>query len=194
MSYNRGRRNFTLGIFLGILAMLAWQYGRAWEKNSTLGMPQDETAFVTVLTQSRAAWLAAPNDLARLGMRQARAAALCKANPQLLAHNWRGRILSVTPNAMPDFSGKQTATIVIALTTDITLATPALPLLNSPSSLVEAGTPIYTTAATLRAGQDVRFSGQFFSGGDCVDEESFTLTGGMTEPRLKIQLTALAAG
>ena len=29
------------------------------------------------------------------------------------------------------------------------------------------------------------------AGGDCVDEESFTVNGGMTEPMLKIWLTAL---
>jgi len=189
--FNR-RYNFTLGLLLGVLGMLGWQYWRSAQQNSTSGMPPDESAFVKILMQSRAAWLAAPNDLARQGTRQARAAQICKADPQLSADGWFGRIISVSPNSLPDLAGKQSATIVIGLTSTISVATPSLPLLNNPASMVQAGTPLYATAATLRAGQGVRFSGKFFSGADCVDEESFTLDGGMTAPRLKIWLSALA--
>ena len=151
------RYNFTIGLFLGVLGMLGWQYWRSAQQNSTRLMPPDEAAFVKIFVQSRAAWVSAPNDLARIGMRQARAAALCKADPGLLATGWLGHIISVVPNTVPDL----------------------------------AGTPIYATAATLSVGQRVRFSGKFFTGGDCVDEESFTVNGGMTEPMLKIWLTAL---
>ena len=193
MYVRRRRGTFSIGLLLGVLGMLAWQYWRSAQLNSTSGMPPDETAFVKILTQSRTSWLSAPNDVARQGMRQARAAALCKADTQLLSSSWRGRIVSVSPNSLPDLAGKQTATIVIALTSDISVATPNLPLLNNPASMVQAGTPLYQTAATLRAGQWVKFSGQFSAGADCVDEESYTLNGGMTEPRLKIFLTDLAA-
>jgi hypothetical protein len=185
------RYNFTIGLFLGVLGMLGWQYWRSAQQNSTRLMPPDEAAFVKIFVQSRAAWVSAPNDLARIGMRQARAAALCKADPGLLANDWLGHIISVVPNTVPDLAGKQSATIVIGLNADVSVATPSLPLLNNPASMVEAGTPIYATAATLSVGQRVRFSGKFFTGGDCVDEESFTMNGGMTEPMLKIWLTAL---
>jgi hypothetical protein len=185
------RYNFTIGLFLGVLGMLGWQYWRSAQQNSTRLMPPDEAAFVKIFVQSRAAWVSAPNDLARIGMRQTRAAALCKADPGLLANDWLGHIISVVPNTVPDLAGKQSATIVIGLNADVSVATPSLPLLNNPASMVEAGTPIYATAATLPVGQRVRFSGKFFGGGDCVDEESFTMNGGMTEPMLKIWLTAL---
>jgi len=187
------RRTFSFGLFLGVLGMLGWQYWRSARQNATSLMPPDEAAFVNIFVQSRTAWLAAPNDLARIGMRQARASALCKADPELLANGWLGHIVSIAPNSVPDLEGKQTATIVIALNSDLTVATPSLPLLNNPSAMVQAGTPIYATAATLRVGQRVRFSAKFFSGADCVDEESFTGNGSMTEPQLKIWLTALAA-
>jgi hypothetical protein len=185
------RRTFSVGLLLGVLGMLGWQYWRSAQQNSTRLMPPEEAAFVKIFSQSRAAWITAPNDLGRIGMRQARAAALCKADPELSVSGWLGRIISVTPNSVPDLEGKQSATIVIGLTSDVSVTTPSLPLLNNPAAMVEAGTPIYATAATLPVGQGVRFSGRFFTGGDCVDEESFTVNGGMTEPRLKIWLTAL---
>jgi hypothetical protein len=186
-------RNFTIGLFLGVALMLAYQYWRAAARNSTAAMPEDEAAFVNILMQSRAAWLDAPNDLARHGMRAARAAALCKANPGLSANGWTGRMDRVIPDAFPDYAGKPTARIIITLTSDISISTPSAPLLNTPSTMVEAGTPIYETSATLRLGQRIRFSGHFVPGADCADEESLTLQGGMTSPRLKIVLTKLAA-
>jgi hypothetical protein len=192
-STNR-RRNFTIGLFLGVALMLAYQYWRAAQQNSTSAMPADEAAFVNVLMKSRAAWLGAPNDLARHGMRAARAAALCKADPALSANGWTGRLDRVIPDAFPDYAGKPTARIIIDLTSDISISTPSAPLLNTPSQMVEAGTPVYAAAARLRRGQLVRFSGRFISGADCEAEESLTLQGGMTAPRLKIILTALAAG
>lgn len=185
-------RNFTIGLFLGVALMLSYQYFRAAQQNSTSAMPPAEAAFVNILMQSRAAWLDAPNDLARHGMRTARAAALCKANPTLSADAWLGRLDSITPDAFPDYAGKSTARIIITLTSDISISTPAAPLLNTPAQLVEAGTPVYQVAATLRIGQRIRFSGHFLSGTDCADEESLTLQGSMTAPRLKIVLTALA--
>lgn len=187
------RRTFSIGLLLGVLGMLGWQYWRSAQQNSTRLMPSDEAAFVKIFSQSRAAWVSAPNDVARIGMRQARAVALCKADPGLLANDWLGRIVSVVPNSVPDLEGKQSATIVIGLSADVSVATPSLPLLNNPAAMVEAGTPVYATAATLREGQGVRFSGKFFAGGDCVDEESFTVNGGMTEPQLKIWLSALGS-
>jgi hypothetical protein len=190
---NNRPRNFTIGLFLGVLLMLSWQYWHAARENSTSAMPADEAAFVNVLMQARASWIDAPNDLARHAMRAARAAALCQADPALLANGWLGRMDSVIPDAFPDYAGKPTARIIINITTDVSISTPSAPLLNTPSQMVEAGTPVYAAAATLRRGELVRFSGRFMPGADCATEESLTLQGGMTAPRLKIVLTALAA-
>jgi hypothetical protein len=186
------RRNFTIGLFLGVALMMGWQYWLAARANSTEGMPRDEAEFVNILQQAHDAWRQAPNELARTPMRAARAAALCKAVPGLSATGWSGRVVSILPDGFPDYLGNKTVTIIIALTTDISLTTPAAPLLNDPSTMVQAGTPIYATAATLRPGEAVKFSGRFFPGADCMDETRLTLSGGMTAPRWKFQLTALA--
>jgi hypothetical protein len=193
LQYNDRRRTFTIGLFLGVGLMLAWQYWHTERANSTFGMPPDEAKFVNIVMLARQAWIDAPNDLARNGMRAARAAQLCQADPSLLAANWSGRIVSISPNGFPDYFGKKSAQIVIGLTSNLTLSTPSAPLINNPEMMVEAGSPIYVTASTLRAGQPVRFSAAFFSGTDCMQETSLTISGGMTNPQFKIRLTALAA-
>jgi hypothetical protein len=194
LRYRNRQRNFTIGLFLGVAIMLTWTYWREAQSNSTSAMPSDEAAFVTILMHSRAAWLNAPNDLARHGMRAARAAALCKADPTLLANAWTGRLASIIPDNFPDYAGKVSARIIINLTSDISISTPSAPLLNDPSTMVEAGSAVYAAAANLRIGQTVRFSGRFIRGADCADEESLTMNGGMTAPRLKVVLTSLSPG
>jgi hypothetical protein len=193
LRYTNRRRNFTIGLFLGVALMLGWQYWRAARLNSTAFMPKDEAAFINILMQARQAWIDAPNDLARNGMRDARATSLCKTLPGLTANDWDGRIVSILPDGFPDYFGKKTVTIIIALTSDVTLSTPAAPLLNNPATMVESGSALYATAATLRAGEPVKFSAKFFPGADCMDNTRLTLAGGMTEPRWKMQLTVLAA-
>jgi hypothetical protein len=153
-----------------------------------------ETEFIAAATRARNAWVGAPNDLARLGMRQARAAALCRALPSGTATGWTGWISDIEPNGLPDLAGNATARIVISLTDHLTLSTPTSPLLNAPGTMAEAGTPVYAAARGLVIGQRIRFSGRFLpSGTDCMTEESFTADGSMRNPDFKFVLTALAA-
>jgi len=125
-------------------------------------------------------------------MRAARAKEICTVLPGLTARNWLAVVQSVTPNTLPDFAGKATARITLALAPDILVSTPASPLFNNAAAMVEAGSPLYATAATLRPGAKVVFSGVFPSSDtDCIVEESFTPNGAMTAPEFKIQLTEL---
>jgi hypothetical protein len=156
-------------------------------------LPAPEAAFIAAVDHARIAWIDAPNDLAKIGMRQARGAALCSALPSLIATGWTGWISQIEPDRLPDLAGKTTATIVLALTRHITLSTPANPLFNPADAMVEAGSPIYATASRLPLGQKVIFSARFQpSPGDCMTEESFTADGSMRNPDFKIVLTALA--
>ena len=158
-------------------------------------LPAQENAFIAAVTQARSAWVEAPNDLAKLGMRQARGVALCKVLPNLTATGWTGWISGIEPNDLPDFAGKPTARIVITLTSHIILSTAGSPLFNLPDTMVEAGSPIYATAARLPLGHKVIFSARFQSSQlDCMAEQSFTFDGSMRNPNFKIVLTALAAG
>jgi hypothetical protein len=112
--------------------------------------------------------------------------------PGLTASHWRAVVQSITPNTLPDFAGKATARIILLLPPDITLSTPASPLFNNSAAMVEAGSPLYAIAATLRPGTVVRFSAIFPANGtDCIDEESFTPNGSMTAPQFKMQLLSL---
>jgi hypothetical protein len=182
------RTRFQLGVCAGIILVLAWQYA----PKRALRLPPPEAAFVAVVEDARTAWVNAPNDLARIDMRAARAQEICTVLPGLAARNWRGVVQSITPNTLPDFAGKATARIILSLGPDILVSTPSSPLFNNSAAMVEAGSPLYAVAATLRPGTKVVFSGVFpASDTDCIVEESFTPNGSMAAPEFKILLTAL---
>jgi hypothetical protein len=186
------RRTFNIGLLIGIALVLGYRTAFRHNPDSTAGMPTAERAFVNAAMAARANWLAAPNDLAKAQLPAQRAAALCRALPGLAATNWRGSVGRIDPDNFPDFFGRKTAHIVIQLTSHVSVSTPAAPLLNNPATMVEAGSPIYATAATLPHGQSVVFSGQFFPDGDnCLQENSLTEDGSMSDPQFKIHLTAL---
>jgi hypothetical protein len=190
----RGRKNFTIGLFIGVVLMLSYEMRGQKTTPSLSRMPPAQSAFVVAVADAANAWDRAPNELARASMRAARAAALCKTLPGLAASNWLGTVQKIQPDNFPDYSGKKTARIVIALAPDISLSTPAAPLLNLPETMVEEGTPVYAAAAAMRIGAPVEFSATFFpSVLDCMAETSLTETGAMTAPVFKIQLTQLAA-
>ncbi len=181
------RIRFQFGLCLGIAAVLAWQY----LPRPTPPMPPAEAGFVAAVEDARTAWLTAPNDLARVNMRAARAAAICAGLPALTATAWRATVQNVTPNLLPDIAGKATAQITLTLNPHITLSTPSSPF-NNPAAMVEAGSPLYALAATLRPGTPVVVSATFSSSDtDCADEESLTPNGSMTAPVFKIQIIKL---
>lgn len=188
------RRVFEVGLLIGVVAVLFYRTAFRHNPDSTAGMPPAELAFVNAAMQARADWIAAPNDLAKSGMPARRAAALCQALPGLTAAGWRGSIGRIDPDNFPDFNGKKTAHVIIQLTSHVSVSTPAAPLLNNPNTMVEAGSPIYAAAAALAQGRDVVFSGRFFpDNAGCLQEDSITEDGAMSDPQFKIQLTALAA-
>jgi hypothetical protein len=185
---------FLLGLGIGVVLMLGRQYVAEYRRLHVPGMAGDEIAFVQAVSAARDAWVNAPNDLARVGMRAGRGAKLCAVLPGLAAHDWTGRVVSIEPDRFPDYAGKASAHIVIGLGAHVMLSTPAAPLLNMPGAMVEVGSPVYIVAKTLRIGAPVLFSARFFgSGTDCMAETSFTDDGSMRKPVFKVQLTALTA-
>ena len=190
-SVRRMRRPYlTLGLLIGVTGTLLYES----LPPRALPMPPAEAAFIATIEAARAGWVGAPNDLARVGQRTARGAALCQALPGLAAANWSVRITSIAPNNLPDLAGKATAQIVIALSPDITLTTPSNPLTNMPGSMVEDGSAIYATARTLRARQAVIFSGTFNADStDCMAVTNLFSDGAMRAPDFRIVLMSLAA-
>jgi hypothetical protein len=186
------RRYFTIGLFIGVALMLFYQ---SWRHRAPgiAEMPGTESAFLSAAMDARQTWVSAPNDLARAGMRAARATALCKALPGFAATDWLGAVQKIDPDSFPDYAGRKTVRIVISLAPHVAVTTPAAPLLNLPGTMVEAGTPVYVAAAALPLGAAAKFSGRFFADGtDCMAETSLTRDGSMTDPVFKFQLTALA--
>lgn len=189
--FGNRRRNFTIGLFIGVALMLLYESRDAIHMPAP--MPAQESAFIAAAADARQAWMSAPNDLARATMRTARAAALCKALPGLAAADWRGTVQQIIPDSFPDYAGHKTVRIVINLQPHLALTTPAAPLLNLPDTMVQEGTPIYAAAAALPLGAAVTFSAKFFADGtDCMAETSLTRAGSMTDPVFKIKLSMLA--
>jgi hypothetical protein len=181
---------FSIGLIIGIAAVLLYKT----LPPLPMAMPAPEQAFIAAVARAQTDWSTAPNDVARVGMRQARAASLCRVLPGLIFSDWVGRVARIEPSSLPDLRGRATARISIALAPGLTLSTPAYGLLNLPSTMVEAGSAIYAVAASLPIGQKVVFSGRFeASGTDCMAEDSFTDDGSMRNPEFKVVLSGLAA-
>jgi len=181
---------FSIGLIIGIVAVLLYNMLPPWP----MAMPAPEKAFIGAVAQAQTAWRTAPNDVARIGMRQARAAALCRVLPGLSFSDWVGRVARIEPSTLPDLRGRATARVSITLAPGLTLSTPGNGLFNLPGTMVEAGSPIYAVAASLPIGGKVIFSGRFeASGTDCLAEDSFTDDGSMRNPEFKMVLSTLRA-
>jgi hypothetical protein len=182
------RRSFTAGLFIGIVSM------RLYETlpPRPLPMPGDEAAFVRAVTAARLAYIGAPNDLARLPLRDARAAAICAALPGLAFSNWTGRLTAADANTLPDLLGQTTVHLAITIAPHIVLETAGSPLMNLPGGMLVVGSPVANAAAAIRLHQPVMVSGRLpGSAADCATETSLTLGHAMSDPTFKLVLTAL---
>jgi len=181
-----GRRSpiFALGLFIGVVAVRLYQT----IPPPPLPMPPDEAAFIRAVTAARLANLEAPNDLARMGLRAQRAAAICAAIPALTLTNWTGRLTGAEPNTLPDLFGQTTIHLTITLAPHVTLETPSSPLTNLPNKMLTQDTPLASTAATIPLNHPVTLSGTLpASATDCATE----ISGGLADPSFKLELSGL---
>lgn len=194
---NRTDREKVLSASFSVLvtaALLLWMTGaldRVWESVRRPAMPATETAFIAVLDHWAREYEKAENDVARRPMRAARAADICGLNLREV-RDWTGRVAAV--HAAGDQAG-----VDLALTYRVTVGTTNNRLSDAlapagQQTLIPTGSLLYATLATLRPGTAVRFSGQFFpAAADCLRETRVSESGGMTEPRFEMRLTAISA-
>jgi hypothetical protein len=186
----RRSRSFALGLFIGVCAVLLYET----LPPPALPVPPDEAAFIRAITAARLAYMHAPNDLARLPLRSARAAAICAAIPSLALTGWTGRLTGAEPNSLPDLLGQTTIDLRITIAPHITLETATSPLSNLPGTLLSIGSPLAATAATIPIGHPVTLSGELPpSNADCATETSLILVHSMTDPSFKLVISALRA-
>jgi hypothetical protein len=184
-------RDFS-GVLLIFAAMWFAFYFFHFRTQTASTMPAAETAFANTLLKARSAWEAAPNSVAQAPMQTARTNAICGGKSQLAATNWTGTVQNIETDKVPDKNGKMAATIWIAVTPHVTLMTPRSSATADPDKLVEAGSPIYKIAGTLKNGAAVKFSGTFVPTlPHCLTTTSLTANGSMTDPYFEIHLSKL---
>ncbi|MNX75927.1 hypothetical protein D3C86_1074180 [compost metagenome] len=152
-------------------------------------LPADEMAFISILAAAQQDARKADNDMQRGGIKAKRDQELCKAINKLSVQDWVGKVTHIGANS----DGKGVFSIEIAK--DITVKT-----WNNEFSdmmhktLLQPGSPLFTTASNLKNGQMVKFSGSFFKGleGDCVFESSMSLQGKLADPEFIFRFGGVA--
>lgn len=132
-------------------------------------IPDQQRQFLSIVDDFAAKYKAAPNDLAKGGLRPQRAKALCGLMRSPAVENWVGTVKTLSSNN----AGKGTLAVFLGKRTNNSIA----------EVLIEPGTPVHEVASQLRNNQRVVFSGAFIQGDkDCFKEGSFTQKEAMTSP------------
>ena len=152
-------------------------------------LPGDQTQFINIVESFYQPYKEAPNELKKSALRTDRKTALEKFTPNRTVNNWIGRIKEMTTNSSGDAH--------IALHLEGSKAIVIKTWNNSLSDLMDGtliihGSPLYNNLINLSKGDLVRFSGNFFHGGNSLDflrETSITEEGSMTEPDFIFKFT-----
>lgn len=169
----------------GFQTKAAWT--RAQAEETFFRVPNDQLAFVAAANAAMSAYRSAPNDLAKGGVRAQRRGDMCRTIRGRAVIGWVGKITELTSNS----DGK--GVLSITLSPGITVKTWNNALSDvAHDTLIEAGTGMFAKLASLKIGQKVKFSGQFFeSDVDCIFESSLTLQGAMTSPEFIMRFSSV---
>jgi hypothetical protein len=141
-------------------------------------LPAGEKEFIRITIEKAAAYRAAPNDLAKGGIRNARKVAICNGLPSPQVQDWIGTIYNLSSNN----EGK--GVLEVQISHDVYIKT----WNNSFSdigdqTLIDPNSDLFRTLSNLKGGSAIKFSGSFLpSDTDCIREGSLTQSGSMTEP------------
>lgn len=154
-----------------------------------LNSPSDEEALITVVNQAREKYRAAPNDMAKGGVRVWRKQAICNLLPSLSVTNWKGKIYELSSNS--DGNG----VVTIKISSYIYLETWNNSLSDiGDNTLIDPNSELFQKLSAMKKGDVVRFSGDFIeSDTDCIEEHSLTQEGSMLEPEFIFRFSSLSA-
>ena len=151
-------------------------------------VPTSQKGLVLAVKAAVEAYTGSGNDLQRGAARPARAHAICKAVPKRRADRWIGKLKTISTNS--DGWG----VLAVSLTPQITVGT----MPNSwadikDKTLISPKSPVYASAAKLKEGDLVVFSGTFANGDtDCFGEKSLTMSGSMMRPDFVFRFSAIS--
>lgn len=152
-------------------------------------MPADEQAFIQAVERGAAAYKAGANEMAKGASRPARAKDICAVIKGPAVRDWVGVIDTLSSNS----DGK--GVLGVKITRVITMKTWNNAVSDAGDrTLIEPGSPLFNTAAAMKPGAIVYFSGTVFrSDVDCMRETSLTIGGSMEEPEFLIRFTSMRA-
>jgi hypothetical protein len=141
-------------------------------------MPAEEAEFIRILTLARGAYESAKTEFAKGAIRPQRAKAICAMLKSTQANNWIGKLVRLTTN------GDGEGVLAIEIAPSITIKTFSTQLSDIGSkTLIEPDTKLYSALGELSEGEQVKFSGVFFTKStDCFEEASLTMNGALTSP------------
>ena len=149
-------------------------------------MPADEKQFIEIVKQAQTASRSAANDMARGAALATRNNGLAKVS--LDVTDWVGKVTSIDSNS--DGWG----VLVIEIAKDISIQTWNNSLSDiSSKTLIEPGSALFNTAASLKRGQTVKFSGQFIRDDETgVGEQSMSLRGKLEDPEFTFKFSSIS--
>src|SRR6202790_1673913 len=149
--------------------------------------PSDQTRFTSAVVSARASYKSASNELAAGGIRSGRQQAICNIVINQSASDWVGKITKLTSN------GDGKGVISVSLAPDVQVSTWNNSLSDlGDHTLIDPTSSLFKALATMKVGDQVKFSGHFFSSSaDCVGEQSITLQGSMTAPAFTMRFTSI---
>lgn len=153
-----------------------------------LSPPGAQSAFLSVVEQTRKGFGKGDNDLRKGAERMRRASALCSVLPNKSVRDWVGVVSKLSSN------GDGKGVIGVQVGAGVTLRTWEDAWSDAGfNTLVTAASPVHAAALLLTVGDKVRISGSFFEHeADCVYEASWTQRGSMHAPDFVFRFDALA--
>lgn len=150
-------------------------------------LPQEETLFIKSVSKFANSFRKAKNELQESALREQRKQEIAILMAKRRITSWVGKISQLKTNT----EGK--AILAIRISPDIEIKTWNNALSDTSSNtLIDKGSPIYSSLFELSTGQQVMFSGSFFtSETDYVKETSMTIQGSMRNPEFLFKFTSI---
>lgn len=171
-----------------VVALLGLAGSGASAQEWTAHAPKPQQAMVSAVKTGVETYTGTGNDLQKGAARPTRAKEICKAVKNRRAENWVGKLKTVTTN------GDGWGVVVVSITPQITVGT----MPNSwadvkDKTLIDPKSSVYASAAKLKEGDIVLFSGTFAKGtADCFGEKSLTMSGAMMRPEFVLKFSSIA--
>jgi hypothetical protein len=143
--------------------------------------------LVDIVQQARSQYDGARNDMAKGAARPARKQAICSFLQSFTITDWVGTIQELSTN------GDGKGILAISLGSDVSVKTWNNALSDiGDRTLIDPNSTLFQTLTSMKVGQTVHFSGNFFrSDSDCIRETSMTMHGSITEPEFLFRFTSV---